>query len=92
VAEWEYKVVMLPRDIQVMRRGLLDRQDPAESVAAYVEQVLRERAEEGWEFYRIDTVNIAETPGCLGSLLGQKETISAYNLLTFRRPRTMSAR
>jgi len=88
-AEWDYQVIALPRDVMVMKRTF-GGEDPAETIARYVEQVIMGRAREGWEFYRIDTVNIVEGPGCLGALFGQKETVTAYNLLTFRKPRAVT--
>jgi hypothetical protein len=59
--------------------------DPAATAAGYVERVINEHAQEGWEFYRADTISVTVPPGCLGQLLGQKETIIFYNILTFRK-------
>jgi len=81
---YTYKVVAIPRDVEMMRG--VSGPTPAERVAGYVEQVINQQAQEGWEFYRMDTVNITEKPGCLGQLLGQKEATFAYNLLIFRKP------
>jgi hypothetical protein len=86
MAEWRYKVVALPRDVAVMKK-VFGGPDPKDVVAGYLERIIEAEAQQGWEFYRIDTVNILEQPGCLGSLLGQKETLTAYNLVTFRKPR-----
>jgi hypothetical protein len=90
MAEWEYQVIALPRDVMVMKKTF-GGGNPAETIAGYVQSVIMERAREGWEFYRIDTVNVVEKPGCLGGLLGQKETAMAYNLLTFRKSRSATS-
>jgi hypothetical protein len=84
--QWDYKVVALPRDVLVMKK-VFGGPDPGETIAGYVERLIGDKATQGWEFYRIDTVNIVERPGCLGALIGQKETLTAYNLLTFRKAR-----
>jgi len=85
MAQWKYKVVAVPRDVAVMRK-LFSAKDPGDTAAGYVEQIINQHAQEGWEFFRADTISVTESPGCLGQLLGQKETITFYNLLTFRKP------
>lgn len=84
--EWIYKVVALPRTIGVMKK-LFKETDSAAIVADYVQKVIGEGVSGGWEFYRIDTVTLVESPGCLGGLLGQRETSTGYNVLTFRKPK-----
>jgi len=44
------------------------------------------RAGQGWEFYRIDSVQIQVSPGCLASLLGAKATYINFDQAIFRRP------
>ena len=84
MAEWEYKVVAIPHDIAVMRK-LFSVPDPVATAAGYVERVINEHAQQGWEFFHADTISVTVPPGCLGQLLGQKETTIFYNILTFRR-------
>ena len=78
-------MVAIPRDIAVMRKFFGGPKDPAETVAGYVEQVINQHAKEGWEFFRADTISVTVPPGCLGQLLGSKETTTSYNLLVFRK-------
>ena len=85
--EWVYKVVALPRTIAVMKK-LFKETDSSAIVADYVQKVISEGIVGGWEFYRIDTVNLVESPGCLGGLLGQRETSTGYNVVTFRKPKS----
>jgi len=57
MAEWQYKVVALPRDVAVMKK-VFGGPDPKDVVAGYLERIIEAEAQQGWEFYRIDTVNI----------------------------------
>ena len=85
MAEYQYKVVAIPRDVAVMKK-LFSATDPGATVAGYVEGVINQYAQEGWEFYRADEISVTERPGCL-SLFGQGETVTRYNLLVFRKPK-----
>ena len=40
---------------------------------------------QGWEFFRVDTVGVAVQPGCLAALLGQRQVVINYYVVTFRR-------
>jgi hypothetical protein len=84
MVQWQYKVVAIPHDLAVMRK-FFSVPDPAATAAGYVERVINEHAQDGWEFYRADTISVTVPPGCLGRLLGQTETIIFYNILTFRK-------
>jgi len=85
VAEWQYKVVALQRDFKVINKAFRARPTNEDILADYLQSVITEHTGQGWEFYRIDTVNMVEAPGCLGSLLGHKEATTTYNLVTFRK-------
>ncbi len=53
--------------------------------AYYLQSVANEHASQGWEFYRVDTVGVVTNPGCLASLLGAKQTLLEYYVVTFRK-------
>lgn len=72
----------------VMTKLFGARPDPGQTIAGYIEGEIASHASEGWEFYRMDVVNVTEKPGCLGDLFGHKETTTAYNMMTFRRTNT----
>jgi hypothetical protein len=74
----------MARDIAVMRQVFAGA-DPTATAAGYVEQVINSHALEGWEFVGVGEMSVTERPGCLGSLLGYKETLTVYNILIFRR-------
>jgi hypothetical protein len=74
--------------MMVMKRLFGGKLDPGDIIAGYVEREISSYASQGWEFCRMDAVNITEKPGCLGALFGQKETTTAYNMMTFRRAET----
>jgi hypothetical protein len=81
-APYTYKMVQLPQTI-------LLKQDTGKEIAVYLEKLVCEGSIQGWEFYRIDQVGVATSPGCLASLSGTKPTMSVYNVVTFRRPVTL---
>lgn len=78
---YEYKAVQLLRNIEVNARN----RDTA--AADLLGRVLNAEAREGWEFYRIDTVNTVEPPGCFGALGGAQATYRPLNVVIFRKPR-----
>ena len=86
MSDLDYKVVALARDLSVMRK-LFSAPDQSATVAGYVQRAITEGCQAGWEFYRIDNVSLTESPGCLGSLFGQKQLSTEYNVLIFRKPR-----
>lgn len=85
---YEFKVVAIPRDVTVMKKLFGGSSDPGQTIAGYVEREIATHSSQGWEFYRMDVVNVTEKPGCLGGLFGQAETTTAYNMMTFRKSRT----
>lgn len=80
---YEYKMVQVPPTIVVKERQLR-----GQEAAYYLESIVREQAANGWEFYRVDTIGVVTKPGCLGGLLGAKEVLREYYVVTFRRERT----
>jgi hypothetical protein len=38
--------------------------------ARYLENVVNEHAERGWEFCRVNQIGVGVSPGCLNALLG----------------------
>jgi len=64
-----------------------EKQQQGNEAANYLQSLANGEAAQGWEFYRIDTVGVITKPGCLGSLLGAKQTLLEYYVVTFRRER-----
>ena len=77
---YEYKVVPF---IGTMKAG--DEQG-AHKVAAQLQDLLAQVV--GWEFYRIDQVQIAVKPGCLAGLLGAKQSYISFDQVIFRRQKS----
>ncbi len=77
---YQYKMVQIPPNIAVEMK-----KHKGNEAAAYLEGVVNKYAEQGWEFYRIDSLGVALQPGCFGSLTGQKEVNSLYYVITFRK-------
>jgi len=76
---YEYRMVQVPRDLAV------DKGKAGGAAAAYLQGVINENTGDGWEFYRIDNLTIAEKPGCLAGLFGQKEVYHSVGVICFRR-------
>jgi tRNA A37 threonylcarbamoyltransferase TsaD len=79
-----YKMVQIPPNIHVQGTG---RTLPNASTAAaeYLESVVNPMAAQGWEFQRVDAIAVKSSPGCLGALFGQRETLETYYVVTFRK-------
>lgn len=77
---YDFKMVQLPQTFVLQK-------DTGTEIAAYLEKISREMSAQGWEFFRIDQVGVAVQPGCMGALTGVKQTMTYYNVVTFRRPR-----
>jgi hypothetical protein len=77
-ANYEFKMMQLPQTFVL-------KQDTGTEIAAYLEKLSKDMGVDGWEFYRVDSVGVAVQPGCLAALSGTKQTMTYYNVVTFRR-------
>jgi len=81
-----YKMVQIPPNIAVQAKGLFGKApDPTKLAAQYLELTVNNMAKEGWEFHRVDAIGVKSSPGCLGGLLGHKESVETYYVITFRK-------
>lgn len=78
---YTYKMVQVPPNITVNAK-----QHKGSEAAAYLQGIVNEMAEQGWEFYRVDPIGVHVQPGCLAALLGQKEVATTYHVISFRKP------
>ncbi len=76
---WKYKMVQIPPTI-VIGEGMATKG----IAATYLERIVEEYAELGWEFYRVDTIGVRVYPGCLAGLFGVRPTDESYYVVTFR--------
>jgi hypothetical protein len=81
VMAYRYEMVQLPPNIQISASG-----QKGNEAAVYLQNVVNEKAKTGWEFYRVDTIGVATKPGCLDGLLGKKEELTNFYVVTFRQP------
>ena len=51
----------------------------------FLQTMVNEYATAGWDFYRIDEINVAHNPSCIGAFLGQPKTVMPYYIVTFKR-------
>jgi hypothetical protein len=78
---FQYQMVQVPPNIQVQAKT-----QKGNEAANYLQNVVNQYTADGWEFYRVDPIGVSVQPGCLASLLGQKEQINTYYVITFRKP------
>jgi len=79
--QYQYKVVPF---IGRIKMGKGSAQEVAEQLQALIDQFVGE----GWEYYRIDPVQIEVRPGCLASLFGAQASYINFDQVIFRRPVT----
>jgi len=77
---YQYKMVQVPPVIRIKAK-----EHQGGEAAAYLEEIVNQQAQSGWEFYRVDSIGIRMEPGCLGALLGQKAQTFEYYVVTFRK-------
>lgn len=78
-SRWVYKMVQVPPTIEVS-----DGTSTSGIAAEYLQLVVNEYSEKGWEFYRVDEVGVQVNPGCLGAMLGAAAQQHIYFVVTFR--------
>lgn len=77
--QWRYRMVQIPTHIGVNKHT-----STRGSAAGYMEEVVEQYAEQGWEYYRSDEIGVQSNPGCLAALFGAQPRSTSYYVLTFR--------
>lgn len=77
---YHYYMIQIPPNITVKAKEM-----QGNEAAHYLQTIANEHSEQGWEFYRVDTVGVLAQPGCLGSLFGASQAVVQYYVVTFRR-------
>lgn len=77
---FEYTMVQVPANFAV--RGVAHGNEAAQ----FLQNVVNQYSVQGWEFYRVDRLGIVSQPGCVASLLGARQSLVEYSVVTFRRP------
>lgn len=77
---YQYKMMQVPPVIKLKAK---DRQGG--EAASYLEQIVNQEAQSGWEFYRVDTIGVYTQAGCIASLFGSKDELIEYYVVTFRK-------
>ena len=74
---YKYKMVQIPPNVIVNAKKV----SKDSAAAVYLENVVNEMAQDGWEFQRIDSIGVQEQPGCgRGKQVGPVN----YYVITFR--------
>lgn len=76
MANYEYKCVPGPAQLVVKSAS-----ESSKAVASYAE-IINAEAIDGWEFYSLESMSVAQAPGCFSS---GKEPPVLFNMLVFRR-------
>lgn len=79
---YEYKMVQVPPNVSVEKKS-----HKGNEAAAYLQNIANNMADDGWEFYRIDSVGVSVQPGCFSAMFGGKAEQSLYYVISFRRPK-----
>ena len=77
---YEYKMLQIPPRIQVKTN-----EAQGNEAAYFLESIVNKWSSENWEFYRVDTIGVVTSPGCLGALFGAKAVNIDYYVITLRR-------
>lgn len=80
--QYEYLVVPF---VGQLKSGLISVEN-AHKVSEQLQAVISQHTRNGWEFYRIDKVDIQVTPGCLAALFGARVSFITFDQVIFRRP------
>lgn len=76
MANYEYKCVPGPSQLTVKSQA-----DSANAVRSYADLINTE-AVDNWEFYSLETMSVAQAPGCFG---GGNTPPVIFNMLIFKR-------
>jgi hypothetical protein len=77
---YEYKMIQVPPNITVKAK-----EEKGNEAAVYLQDLANAQATDGWEFYRVDSIGVLTQPGCLAAMMGAKQTLIHYFVVTFRR-------
>lgn len=81
---YDFKMIQLPQTFVLQK-------DTGKEIAVYLEKLSQDMGTQGWQFYRIDQVGVAVSPGCLGAMTGVKQTMTYYNVVTFRKEKLQAS-
>lgn len=82
MANYEYYVHPFLGQI---KRGLVS-SETAQTVSEQLLATISHFAAQGWEYYRLDKVDVEVKPGCVAGLLGSGSSFLTFDQLIFRRP------
>jgi hypothetical protein len=80
--QYEYLVVPF---VGQLKRSVINIEN-AQKVSEQLQALISQYARQGWEFYRIDKIDIQITPGCLAALFGAQVSFITFDQVIFRRP------
>ncbi len=83
---YQYKMTQIPVNFAVQNA-----KGESPVAADRLEKLANDYAKQGWEFYRIDTVNVSVKRGCLAALMGRSADTAPYCIVTFRKEQKITA-
>lgn len=78
---FEYKTVPCPKALQVKSQ----KEDDA-AVRSFA-RIMNSEAVDGWEFYSMETISVAQVSGCMS--FGKSSRDTPYNMMVFRREQSI---
>ncbi len=78
----EYRYLVVPF-VGKLRAGVFDLEN-ANKVTEQLQNLINSYTVYGWDFYRIEKVNILVQPGCLASLFGVQASFLTFDQVIFR--------
>ena len=82
MSQYKYHVVPF---IGTIKTGVFSKEN-SQTVSTQLQSVIDHYSEHGWDFYRLEKVDVQVSPGCLGSLLGQSVSFLTFDQIIFRQP------
>lgn len=77
---YEYRMVQFLPHIEIN-----ESEEMGNEAATYLFNIVDQQASQGWEFLRIDSINVTKNPNGIKSLFGGKPYDRIYYVATFRK-------
>jgi hypothetical protein len=79
MAHWETAVVPFVPVVNASDKN------PGATIAAQMNSEIARLASQGWEFIRVEHVDLVEMPGCLAGMFGARAVSRTHQMLAVRR-------
>jgi len=77
MANYDYKCIAF--------RASISSSSGVQEIANQLQSAIKQYATDGWEFCNVSHVSTTVNPGCLGGMLGKKQSTVSYDVIVFRK-------